>query len=83
MLDITTFPIIYVSQSDFASTDLETALESLIARRQHFVLITPQDSARDDTGVSPEERKRQGLLLDDSVFHNVSLPSLGRFARGG
>src|SRR6267154_2080742 len=59
MLDITTFPIIYVSQSDFASTDLETALESLIARRQHFVLITPQGSARDDTGVSPEERKRR------------------------
>jgi hypothetical protein len=58
MLDITTFPIIYVSQSDFASTDFETALESLIARRQHFVLITSQDSAR-DTGVSPEERKRR------------------------
>ena len=34
-------------------------------------------------GLAPEERKRQGLLLDDSVFHNVSLPSLGRFARGG
>jgi ribose transport system ATP-binding protein len=34
-------------------------------------------------GLAPEERKRQALLLDDSVFHNVSLPSLGRFARGG
>ena len=34
-------------------------------------------------GLAPEERKRQALLLDDSVYHNVSLPSLGRFARGG
>jgi ribose transport system ATP-binding protein len=34
-------------------------------------------------GLAPEERKRQALLLDDSVFHNVSLPSLGRFARAG
>ena len=34
-------------------------------------------------GLAPEERKRQALLLDDSVAHNVSLPSLGRFARGG
>ncbi len=34
-------------------------------------------------GLAPEERKRQALLLDDSVFRNVSLPSLGRFARAG
>ncbi len=34
-------------------------------------------------GLAPEERKRQALLLDDSVFHNVSLPSLDRFARAG
>ncbi len=34
-------------------------------------------------GLAPEERKRQALLLDDSVFHNVSLASLGRFARAG
>jgi ribose transport system ATP-binding protein len=34
-------------------------------------------------GLAPEERKRQALLLDDSVFHNVTLPSLERFARGG
>ncbi len=34
-------------------------------------------------GLAPEERKRQALLLDDSVFHNVSLPSLRRFARAG
>ncbi|TDD97278.1 sugar ABC transporter ATP-binding protein [Jiangella asiatica] len=34
-------------------------------------------------GLCPEERKSQGLLLDESVYRNVSLATLGRFARGG
>ena len=34
-------------------------------------------------GLSPEERKSQGLVLDDSVYRNVSLASVGRFARFG
>jgi ribose transport system ATP-binding protein len=34
-------------------------------------------------GLSPEERKSQGLLLDEAVYRNVSLATLTRFARGG
>jgi ribose transport system ATP-binding protein len=34
-------------------------------------------------GLAPEERKSQALLLQRSVTENVSLPSLGRFARAG
>src|ERR687889_1173080 len=34
-------------------------------------------------GLAPEERKSQALLLDDSVYRNISISSLGRFARGG
>ncbi|MBB5791899.1 ribose transport system ATP-binding protein [Jiangella mangrovi] len=34
-------------------------------------------------GLCPEERKSQGLLLDEAVYRNVSLASIGRFARGG
>ena len=34
-------------------------------------------------GLAPEERKSQALLLERSVVENVSLPVLGRFARGG
>jgi ribose transport system ATP-binding protein len=34
-------------------------------------------------GLAPEERKSQGLLLDDSIYRNISISSLGRFARGG
>jgi ribose transport system ATP-binding protein len=34
-------------------------------------------------GLAPEERKSQALLLDDSVYRNISISSLARFARGG
>ncbi|WPO85985.1 sugar ABC transporter ATP-binding protein [Herbiconiux sp. KACC 21604] len=34
-------------------------------------------------GLSPEERKSQGLILDEPVYRNVTLASFGRWARGG
>jgi ribose transport system ATP-binding protein len=34
-------------------------------------------------GLAPEERKSQGLLLDQAVYRNITLSSLPRFARGG
>jgi ribose transport system ATP-binding protein len=34
-------------------------------------------------GLAPEERKSQGLLLFEPVYRNVSVSSLGRFARFG
>ncbi|MGP3968924.1 sugar ABC transporter ATP-binding protein [Streptomyces sp. 6N223] len=34
-------------------------------------------------GLCPEERKSQGLLLDESVYRNISISTLGRFSRGG
>ncbi|MCA0146705.1 sugar ABC transporter ATP-binding protein [Blastococcus sp. LR1] len=34
-------------------------------------------------GLAPEERKSQALLLDDSVYRNITVSSLDRFARGG
>lgn len=34
-------------------------------------------------GLSPEERKSQGLLLEEPIFKNVTLSSFARFARGG
>ncbi len=32
-------------------------------------------------GLSPEERKSQGLLLEEPIFKNVTLSTFGRFAR--
>ncbi|NYD57410.1 ribose transport system ATP-binding protein [Nocardioides marinisabuli] len=34
-------------------------------------------------GLCPEERKSQGLLLDQSLYRNITISSLARFARGG
>jgi ribose transport system ATP-binding protein len=34
-------------------------------------------------GLAPEERKSQGLLLDHSVYRNVTISSLAGFARAG
>jgi ribose transport system ATP-binding protein len=34
-------------------------------------------------GLSPEERKSQGLILDEPVYRNVTLASFARWARGG
>jgi ribose transport system ATP-binding protein len=34
-------------------------------------------------GLAPEERKSQGLLLDQAIYRNITVSSLGRFARGG
>lgn len=34
-------------------------------------------------GLSPEERKSQGLLLEEPIFKNVTLSSFVRFAQGG
>jgi len=34
-------------------------------------------------GLAPEERKSQGLILDEQVYRNVTLSTFARFARGG
>jgi ribose transport system ATP-binding protein len=34
-------------------------------------------------GLAPEERKSQGLLLGEPIYRNITLSTLGRFARAG
>ncbi len=34
-------------------------------------------------GLAPEERKSQGLLLDQAIYRNITITSLGRFAKIG
>ncbi|MFS0866651.1 sugar ABC transporter ATP-binding protein [Microbacterium sp. 179-B 1A2 NHS] len=40
-------------------------------------------AVRAGVGLSPEERKSQGLVLDEPIYVNVSLSSMTRFAKGG
>lgn len=40
-------------------------------------------AVRAGVGLSPEERKSQGLVLDEPIFVNITLASMSRFAKGG
>ena len=40
-------------------------------------------AVRAGVGLAPEERKSQGLLLDEAIYRNITVSSLERFARAG
>ena len=40
-------------------------------------------AVRAGMGLAPEERKSQGLLLDEAVYRNITVSSMERFARAG
>ncbi len=40
-------------------------------------------AVRAGIGLAPEERKSQGLLLDQAVYRNITVSSMSRFARAG
>lgn len=40
-------------------------------------------AVRAGVGLSPEERKSQGLVLDEPIYVNATLASMSRFAKGG
>ncbi|NOL45165.1 sugar ABC transporter ATP-binding protein [Kribbella sandramycini] len=42
-----------------------------------------QSAVRAGVGLAPEERKSQALLLDEAVYKNITVSTMGRFARGG
>ncbi|MDR1710351.1 MAG: sugar ABC transporter ATP-binding protein [Propionibacteriaceae bacterium] len=46
-------------------------------------IATPADAVRLGIGYLSEDRKRYGLIMQQSVSANIALPSLGRFARRG
>ena len=39
-------------------------------------------AVRAGVGLAPEERKSQGLLLDEPIYRNITLSTFGRFASG-
>lgn len=42
-----------------------------------------QSAVAEGMGLSPEERKSQGLILDEPIYRNVTLASFARWAKGG
>lgn len=43
----------------------------------------PQQAIAAGIGLVPEDRRRQGVILDDSVRHNISIVSLRDYAKRG
>jgi ribose transport system ATP-binding protein len=44
---------------------------------------SPQDAIREGIYLAPEDRRRAGLILEEAIRKNVSLPSLARYASAG
>ncbi|MCW2782968.1 MAG: transporter related protein [Marmoricola sp.] len=44
---------------------------------------SPRDGVRAGIALLPEDRKDQGLLMQRSILHNITLPHLGRVSRAG
>lgn len=55
---------------------------TLTLRGQEFRPKSPQDSIKQGVVLIPEERRSQGLLLDRSVYENISLVYLNEFSKG-
>ena len=56
---------------------------SLLVGGKHVRFHGPRAAVRAGIGMAPEDRKSQGLILDQELYKNVSIASLGRFARFG
>lgn len=48
---------------------------------QLIKVTSPRDAVREGLLLAPEDRRQFGLILSDSVQHNVGLPNLDRLAR--
>ncbi len=63
----------------FAADELSAGYIQLSDSSEHLSLRSPVDAVAHGIGLIPEDRKQQGLLLQQSVKMNVTLPSLKVF----
>jgi ribose transport system ATP-binding protein len=63
----------------------EVEAGSIAVNGRQVTIGSPADAISERIGISmvPEDRKGEGLFLDLDGRQNISLPSLGRFVRGG
>jgi ribose transport system ATP-binding protein len=50
---------------------------------REVTLKSPRDAINAGIGLVTEDRKSEGLILDLSVKHNISLPNINKFIQGG
>jgi ABC-type sugar transport system ATPase subunit len=56
---------------------------SVEIEQEEVFISTPKNAVNLKIALCPEDRKAQGLLLDSSVAHNISLAALIRISTGG
>ncbi|WP_027109065.1 sugar ABC transporter ATP-binding protein [Lacticigenium naphthae] len=55
----------------------------LFLEGEEITVKSPADAIRQGIGFLTEDRKAEGLILDDSLRENISLPSIGEFSKKG
>jgi ribose transport system ATP-binding protein len=65
----------------FGADRIESGSIRLDKSQEDVVFRSPHDAVAHGIGLIPEDRKRQGLLLNQDVVSNVTLPSLPNFRR--
>jgi ribose transport system ATP-binding protein len=67
----------------FGATEISEG--QILVRGQPVALTSPRDAIANDIGIGfvPEDRKTEGLFLRLNGRQNISLPSIGRYARFG
>lgn len=61
----------------------ESATGELWVRGKRLSLRTPHHAVRGGLALVPEERRREGVFVDESVSVNLTVAGLGRFSRWG
>ena len=72
------------SEAAQAIYGVDPAVESrLLLDGRPLVIRSPGDAIRYGVYLVPEDRRTAGLITDMPIRENVTLPALGRYARGG
>jgi ribose transport system ATP-binding protein len=72
------------SEAAQAVYGVDPAVESrLLLDGRPLVIRSPRDAIRYGVYLVPEDRRTAGLITDMAIRENVTLPALGRYARGG
>jgi rhamnose transport system ATP-binding protein len=56
---------------------------AIYVKRTKTNIRNPQDAIKLGIGYLPEDRQKQGLVLDWEIGRNITLSSIGRYAKGG
>ena len=59
------------------------AVEALTLEGRPLRVRSPQDAIRHGIYLVPEDRRRSGLIVEEVIRKNITLPSLARYSRAG